>query len=73
MTDSFEVHRVTSGGPGAVPRRVAVVGGGLAGLAAAVALVERGLEVEIFEGAKNLFFPLHSSRSKSLFRYIRIS
>jgi carotenoid phi-ring synthase / carotenoid chi-ring synthase len=31
------------------PRRVAVIGGGLAGIAAASALAERGLEVTIFE------------------------
>ncbi len=35
-------------------RRVAVVGGGLAGLAAAVALSDRGLHVELFEQGKRL-------------------
>jgi len=34
--------------------RVAVVGGGLAGLAAAVALAERGLSVELFESRRRL-------------------
>jgi squalene-associated FAD-dependent desaturase len=36
------------------PARVAVVGGGLAGLAAAVALTERGLRVELFEAGRRL-------------------
>jgi squalene-associated FAD-dependent desaturase len=36
------------------PARVAVVGGGLAGLAAAVALAERGLRVELFEAGRRL-------------------
>jgi len=36
------------------PPRVAIVGGGLAGLAAAVALVERGVRVELFETRKKL-------------------
>lgn len=35
-------------------QRVAVVGGGLAGLAAAVALVERGFRVELFEARRRL-------------------
>src|SRR3954468_10937557 len=34
--------------------RVAIVGGGLAGLAAAAALAARGLGVELFEGRKKL-------------------
>ena len=34
--------------------RVAIIGGGLAGLAAAAALVEAGLEVELFEGRSQL-------------------
>lgn len=36
------------------PPRVAIIGGGLAGLAAAVAAVEKGLEVELFEARRRL-------------------
>jgi len=36
------------------PARVAIVGGGLAGLAAAAALCERGLRVELFEARRRL-------------------
>jgi len=39
---------------GRVGRRVAVLGGGLAGLAAAVAAIECGLEVELFEARPRL-------------------
>ncbi len=39
---------------GSVPRTVAVVGGGLAGMAAALAAAERGFQVELFERAKTL-------------------
>ncbi|HEY2882326.1 MAG TPA: hydroxysqualene dehydroxylase HpnE, partial [Pirellulales bacterium] len=38
----------------ATPKRIAIVGGGLAGLAAAAALAERGLQVELFEARKHL-------------------
>lgn len=41
-------------GAGSGRANVAVVGGGLAGLAAAVALCERGFRVELFEAAKRL-------------------
>ena len=37
-----------------VPKRVAVVGGGLAGLSAAAGLADRGLHVEIFEARRRL-------------------
>ena len=36
------------------PRRVAIVGGGLAGLAAAVALADRQLQIELFESRSRL-------------------
>ena len=39
---------------GAARPRVAIVGGGLAGLAAAVPLAERGLKVEIYEARRSL-------------------
>ncbi|HEX3871616.1 MAG TPA: hydroxysqualene dehydroxylase HpnE [Pirellulales bacterium] len=39
-------------GDGGSARRVAIVGGGLAGLAAAVAMVERGWQVELFESRR---------------------
>ncbi len=38
----------------AVPRRVAVVGGGIAGLAAATVLAERGVQVELLEAGPRL-------------------
>jgi squalene-associated FAD-dependent desaturase len=38
----------------AVAERIAIVGGGLAGIAAAVAAVERGCRVELFEQSKTL-------------------
>ena len=49
--------------------RVAIVGGGLAGLAAAVRLVEQGIKVELFEARRRLggragsFTPTSNSRS----------
>lgn len=39
---------------GAAPRRVAIVGGGLAGMAAAAALCERHVRVELFEARRQL-------------------
>ncbi|MBI4952483.1 MAG: FAD-dependent oxidoreductase [Myxococcales bacterium] len=52
-------HVVTAADPRAplvppAPRRVAVVGGGLAGIGAAAALCERGVEVVVFEGSREL-------------------
>lgn len=40
--------------PPAAPRRVAVIGGGWAGLAAAVRLADRGVQVDVFEAARTL-------------------
>jgi squalene-associated FAD-dependent desaturase len=49
----------TATGAGAAPRRVAIVGGGLAGLAAAVALAEQSIDgqplaIELFEARRRL-------------------
>jgi squalene-associated FAD-dependent desaturase len=41
-------------GPSNSPVRVAIVGGGLAGLAAAVALAGRGFQIELFEAKRRL-------------------
>ncbi|MTD56186.1 FAD-dependent oxidoreductase, partial [Amycolatopsis pithecellobii] len=51
MRDSRRVRVEAPGGHERVPgrKRVAVVGGGIAGLTAATALAERGVEVELFE------------------------
>ena len=41
-------------GPASAGSKVAVIGGGLAGLAAATALVERGSRVELYESRRKL-------------------
>ena len=46
------------------PPHIAIVGGGLAGLAAAVALVERDCSVELFEARRKL-----GGRAGSFFEY----
>jgi squalene-associated FAD-dependent desaturase len=48
MNDVSEMNQSTSG------PRVAIVGGGLAGMAAAVALLQRGVQVELFESRRML-------------------
>lgn len=47
--DVFDQHPSAS-----APRPVLIVGGGLAGLAAAVALATKGLHVELFEARRRL-------------------
>src|SRR5436190_1939773 len=42
--------------------RIGIVGGGLAGMSAALALASRGLEVELFEGADRLGGRVATSR-----------
>ena len=45
---------VVMSGPSDAAPRVAIIGGGLAGLAAAVALADRGLHIELFEARRQL-------------------
>ncbi len=48
------MNRSSSTNPEEMPPRMAIVGGGLAGLSAAAAAVERGFRVELFEQGKTL-------------------
>lgn len=55
-----------SGEPSSGPPRVVVVGGGLAGLSAAVALAEHGMAVSVFEARPRLGGATHSFQREGL-------
>ena len=37
-----------------IKKKVSIIGGGIAGMASAISLIEKGYTVEIFESKKNL-------------------
>lgn len=63
-------HPAPTGAPRVAGRRVVVIGGGIAGLSAAVALAERGVRVDLFEraatfGGRARSWPLADDRTMS--------